>query len=513
MTTPQPSINTVITPIKRKHTFSRIISMFILFVAIVLFFAANWYIKKFGDTGFDSILFTIFSKNDGAQTDNFVIDYIIKSLVPAIFAYLVIIFVLFLFPKTKEIKLKKPSIHILPIKHWCAVAVSLILAALLLITASISTGLDDYLHGLVTKSTIFEEKYVDPASVNIEFPEKKRNLIYIFLESIETTYLSEEQGGALEHSLIPELYDLAEENINFSHTDGIGGFLSPNGTTWTVAAMTAQTSGVPLKSPPSFERNKYGQDSFLPGLNNISTVLKENGYYQALMVGSDVTFANRDVYYRTHGVDKIYDLFTAREDGIVPEDYHVWWGMEDEYLFKYAKHELVEMAKSDEPFAFTLLTVDTHFTDGYVCNLCEDKYEEQYDDVIACSSRQVKSFIDWIKRQDFYDDTTIVIAGDHLTMDSNYIERNVDSNFSRRIYNCFINSSIEGTNYKNREFTSFDMFPTTLASMGCKIEGDRLGLGTNLFSNKKTLPEEMGYDEFNNNMLLNSLYYNKNFLE
>ena len=69
----------------------------------------------------------------------------------------------------------------------------------------------------VSKSEIFEEKYVDPMSVNLEFPKEKRNLIYIFLESMETTYFSKEEGGALEYNIIPELYDLAEENISFSN--------------------------------------------------------------------------------------------------------------------------------------------------------------------------------------------------------------------------------------------------------------------------------------------------------
>lgn len=48
-----------------------------------------------------------------------------------------------------------------------------------------------------------------------------------------------------------------------------------------------------------------------------------------------------------------------------------------------------------------MLTVDTHFTDGYVCELCQNQYDEQYSNVIACSSRQVSEFLDWIKQQDF----------------------------------------------------------------------------------------------------------------
>ena len=52
-----------------------------------------------------------------------------------------------------------------------------------------------------------------------------------------------------------------------------------------------------------------------------------------------------------------------------------------------------------------------------------------------------------------------------------------------------------------------DMFPTTLAAMGFKIKGDRLGLGTNAFSKEKTLAEKMGYDDFNAELEKYSQYY------
>ena len=98
-------------------------------------------------------------------------------------------------------------------------------------------------------------------------------------------------------------------------------------------------------------------------------------------------------------------------------------------------------------------------------------------------------------------------------MDSGYIERNVEKGYEQTVYNCFMNSAVEGNNYKNRTFTSLDMFPTTLAAMGCKINGERLGLGTNLFSDTPTLAEELGYDEFNYQLGLNSYYYNNMFLK
>lgn len=56
------------------------------------------------------------------------------------------------------------------------------------------------------------------------------------------------------------------------------------------------------------------------------------------------------------------------------------------------------------------------------------------------------------------------------------------------------------------------MFPTTLASLGVEIEGNRLGLGTNLFSNEKTLIEKYGIKYVNKELAYNSSFYNKEIL-
>jgi phosphoglycerol transferase len=228
-----------------------------------------------------------------------------------------------------------------------------------------------------------------------------------------------------------------------------------------------------------------------------------------MMFGSDANYAGRKTYFSTHGVDKIYDLYTARADGLIPEDYRVWWGFEDRHLFTYAKEKLTEISASGQPFAFTMLTADTHHVGGYPCSLCKRQYKENYDNVISCSSRQTAEFIRWLEQQPFYENTTIIIVGDHNSMDAKYFERNVDPNYERHIYNCFINSAVSAENTANRQFTAMDMFPTTLAALGCTIEGDRLGFGTNLFSDTPTLLETYGYDFFAEELSKRTFYYNR----
>ena len=56
------------------------------------------------------------------------------------------------------------------------------------------------------------------------------------------------------------------------------------------------------------------------------------------------------------------------------------------------------------------------------------------------------------------------------------------------------------------------MFPTTLYSLGVEIEGNRLGLGTNLYSSEETILEKYGISKVNEEIKKKSKYYDDKFL-
>ncbi len=486
-----------------------IFSAIALFFGFLAIFSASWYRGLYGDVGFDAILFTLFSDLNGADSD-ILWRYTLAAL-PTIPVTATVIFILFFNPK-KEFKIKDKKVY--PLPRWLAKTVAWIISIAMVVWAAGLVSLPQWLSAKFHSTTLYEEHFIDPNSTQVKFPEQKRNLVYIFLESMETSYFSKDVGGGMEQNLMPNLHKLAEDNLNFSHSENqIGGARTPTATTWTVAAMVSQTAGMPLKLPLDIERNSYGNYSaFLPGATTITDILEKEGYNQALMVGSDASFSGRRNYFSQHGIDNIYDLYTAYDDELIPDGYKVWWGFEDWRLFEYAKEKITEMSQGDEPFAFTLLTVDTHFVDGWVCEYCEEEREEKYENVIMCSDRLVYQFVEWLKTQPFYENTTVIVTGDHLTMDDGYVKRTAGENFDRRVYNCFLNSAVTPINADNRDFTTFDMFPTTLAAMGCEIEGERLGLGTNLFSSKPTLSEELGFEYLSDEIGKMSNYYNKKLL-
>ena len=482
----------------------------LLFIGSLCFFSGRFYVTTFGRLGFDSVLYTLTSGLGGVQSGQ-ISRYLLLGFLPAVFFTGAVIWLLQR-PwgrKQGKYETRSPSRVVL---CWC----SLILSLGMTVFAAFDVELVAYMLHQNADSGIYKAMYADPDTTGITFPEEKRNLIYIMLESMETSYLSKDLGGAMEENLIPELYDLASENLCFSNTkEKVGGFYTTKGATWTIGSMVAQTAGIPLKTPTE-DVNQYGAagEDFLPGVTTLTNILDEAGYNQTLMVGSDASFGGREAYFAQHGIDEICDIYTARADGIIPGNYFVWWGMEDLHLFEYAKQKITALAENPEPFVFTMLTVDTHHVGGYQCVLCQESNSgETYDQSISCSSRQVADFVQWIQAQDFYENTTIIIVGDHESMDNGYFSRMVDDDYQRLLYNCFINVSATPKKVTNRQFAAVDLFPTTLAAIGCTIEGDRLGLGTNLFSNVMTLTERMGYENFSNELAKASSYYEEHFWE
>jgi phosphoglycerol transferase len=80
------------------------------------------------------------------------------------------------------------------------------------------------------------------------------------------------------------------------------------------------------------------------------------------------------------------------------------------------------------------------------------------------------------------------------------------------VYDCILNSRTEAKGeMKNRTAVMMDIYPTMLSAMGFTIEGDRLGLGTDLLSGRKTLAEEMGYTALNEEVQKYSQFFTDHF--
>ena len=462
----------------------------IVLLGLIGFATERWLFHTWSSLAMDEIIFHLNASIKGTNPE-MVQAYILHYWIFVILAFVLYVVSMVL---TNRNRLSR----VLFVCLWLAITLGLLEYSLYDLDQRI--GLRDYFvqsnaPAQTQTGDFIQDHFVDAGTVEITFPEKKRNLIYIYLESMEMTYANLKNGGAFSKNVIPELTKLAKENEDFSgSSDLLNGGVSLPGTTWTMGAMFGQSTGVPLKLPISgLQVESQIVTNFFPSLTALGDILKNEGYHQVLMIGSDASFGGRKAFFETHGGFEIFDYTTAKVKSLIPEDYFVFWGFEDARLFSFAKDELQTLAEGDEPFNLTLLTVDTHFEDGYVCQYCKDEFgDDQYANVMACSSRQVASFIKWIQEQNFYENTTIVLCGDHPTMDTDFCSA-VPSDYQRKTFTAIINSPVKPVDPDRvRLYSTMDLYPTTLASLGAVIRGNRLGLGTNLFSLADTILEQYG---------------------
>ena len=483
-----------------------------VFVASILILGVHWLIKSFGDVNLDQIVYTL-ANAEGTDTTN-IYTFIAGVLTPSLAFAGVSYFSGHLFLKVKK--------FVLPV--WLSRLLKVFVIVLMLFLSSFyafSYFGWSKIANYFSDSTFIEENIVNTKKVNISFPNQKRNLIYIYVESLETSFADRDQGGDQSVNLLQPLMDVDPSAINFSNTALYGGQRQLPGMDYTAAGIIAQTAGLPLKFGGNYTQDQLNGDfsgtqiiNMLPGLTSLGEILKQNGYTNYFLMGSTPNFGGRASYLEQHGDYQFTGWPQAIQNGWLPEDYVENWGFEDRKLFEFAQNMLTDIAQEDKPFNFSLLTSDTHFPDGYVYGDEEEVSDMQYKNVVFHSSAMAAEFIRWCQEQSWYDNTTIVVTGDHLTMDQGYV-KSLDKNYTRTVFNLFLNTGLTTTFDKNRQFSNMDMFPTTLAAIGGKINSqeEQLGLGVNLFSGQKTMIEKYGYSETKKQLEQRSKFYIKQIIE
>ena len=496
----------------------RLLFHLIALFALVLTLAYLWGVRAYPVVSMEEIAYYLYAPLEGTA-QSFVSDVLVHVALPAAVLFALLELLVWLPARRPAPSLQAAGfirIDLRPPRGFSLPLALLFLGALFsLLFACLDRYLDlsTFVRTHVQRSVLIENEYVDPAKTALAFPEQKRNLITIYMESAETTFQDRANGGVCDVNYMPEMTRIALQNVSFSQSERVQGAALAPGTGWTTAGLLAQTTGLPLKVLSSEVGRKIAD--FLPGATSLGDILRDQGYTNVFMVGSNFTFGGRRRYFVQHGDYEIWDLFTAYERGLLPQDYYEGWGFEDRKLYAYAKDMLAQLAASGEPFHLSLLTVDTHVP-GYVYECCPEGIADPYLRVVACSSRQLDEFLSWCEGQPFFENTTVVVTGDHASMvEPSQLDGSAQENdiyfgsVDRLVYNAFVNAAATPAQTANRRFTTLDFFPTVLASIGVSIEGERLGLGTNLFSSRPTLAEEYGYDTLFTELSLVSDFYNE----
>lgn len=358
------------TVFQKKYLMIQLIALTVLYgVIAILVESAEWFQRWWGKISFATVVYQLTTPLKGTET-SIIVSYC-QGVIPLVITRLVLVLGFwYLFVRIFSVLDLEVHVRLLK-KHFtvkmgkCFLRWGKVLFLLLLTLLSIyeisheveALGIDDYIEEVRESSMIHEDYYVIPSESIMKFPDKKRNLIFIYMESMENTYASVEDGGGKPINYIPELTQLADEHVSISNTDKIGGIYANERSGWTIAALLGATSGVPYKIPGNelWGESSAGQyTEFLPGLTTLGDILEKQGYQSYFLCGSEGEFAGRDLYFQKHGNYKILDYNYAVQNHYIPDDYFVFWGYEDHKMYDIAKQELAKIAQNEEPFNETV---------------------------------------------------------------------------------------------------------------------------------------------------------------
>ncbi|GEM_PF-4557434 len=351
----------------------------------------------------------------------------------------------------------------------------------------------------------FEQHYAVLDPTQFAFAEnKKRNLLVIFLESMEVSYRDDKVFG---ENLIPELEALEKEG------GMLRGYHRTPGGFFTLDGLSAMLLGIPVIAQ-DFNIHNIKNQTVLSGAPSIFNLLQKAGYVTANFSGVSQEFTSKRLYFAKHGIEQGYFKEDWLKSGYeLNASTQGTWDFNDQFLWERLKEWLDKAGKSGKPFAAVFETVDTHQPNGWV----PDDARKFYDlrDAIRLSSKMTMEFIDWAKRQSWYKDTVILVAGDHPWQDAptSPFTKLAKSGSTREIYNVFLNSPYLPAGKVLQPaagYTPMDVAPTILASLGIaftstmpdgSVSHSRLGLGTNLLSGEPTLFSTVGMKPYEAELL------------
>jgi len=237
---------------------------------------------------------------------------------------------------------------------------------------------------------------------------KGRNLIVIQLESLQNFVLQNDMNG---YEVTPFLNSLIHDKdtyyfSNFYHQTGLG--------------KTSDAEFILENSLFGLDRGAVFFTHSGNTFNSMSEKLGKNGYYTSVMHANNKSFWNRDMMYQSLKMQKFYDI-TYYD---VNDENSVNWGLKDIPFFEQSVELLAEQP---QPFYTRMITLTNHFP--FTLDE-EDKIIPEYNSnsgtlnryfqTVRYMDEALKSFFEELKEKGLYDNSIIVMYGDHYGISENH---------------------------------------------------------------------------------------------
>jgi len=308
---------------------------------------------------------------------------------------------------------------------------------------------------------------------------KGKNVILISLESTQSFVINETVNG---QEITPFLNQLIKESYyfeNFYHQTGQGKTSD--------SEFIVENSLYPLSRGAVFFTHAGNDFTATP------EILNENGYFTASLHPNNKSFWNRDIMYQSIGYKRFYDL----DDYEINEENSVGWGLKDQAFFEQSIQHLKEMPK---PFYAKFITLTNHFPfeldkeDQFIKPFTStDKTVNHYFLTVRYMDEALKKFFQQLKVEGLYDDSIIIIYGDHYGISENhhkameeFLGKEITSFESTQLQRVPLIIHIPGQKGKTYSTVSgqIDLKPTILHLLGIETK-KTIEFGTDVFSKDK----------------------------
>ncbi|MGE6752071.1 LTA synthase family protein [Rossellomorea sp. NPDC071047] len=307
---------------------------------------------------------------------------------------------------------------------------------------------------------------------------KDKNLIIVSLESLQNFVINSEMNG---QEITPFLNEFIGESYyfdNFYHQTQQGKTSD--------SEFLLDNSLYPLNRGAVFFTHSGNE------FESMTEKLGENGYYTTAMHANNKSFWNRDIMYDSLGYERFYSL----PDYEVTEENSVNWGMKDIPFFEQSVEHMKEMP---QPFSTKMITLTNHYPftldeedkliDPYTSN---DGTVNRYFQTVRYMDEAVKNFITDLKESGLYENSVIVMYGDHYGISENhnkamsqYLGKEVTPLVSTQLQEVPLIIHVPGQEGKTISKVSgqIDLKPTIMHLLGIDTKED-IQFGSDIFSSQ-----------------------------
>lgn len=352
-----------------------------------------------------------------------------------------------------------------------------------------------------------EQNTIFPSNSDFDGIAKDKNIILVQLESVQGFVIDSTING---QEITPNLNKFLNENIKLTNMH------SSSYTTTADSEHSYLSSTYPTENGEAF--SKYYSNTY----NDIYSNLKQAGYTNIYAHGNYANFWNRKNVYSKLNVDTTYFLEDFEDTSEFIRTY-----LSDELLYKQTIQKIVN-ANYDIPFYLNIISASSHKPfdlDGIIdkeskVTIDVGKYKDtnlgNYLESMNYMDYAFGILIDELKENNLYDDSIIIVFGDHYGMsmyDENLIEflgEDIDTYNDAKMQYEFshIAGGIKIPGISNLKIDTptnkIDIKPTLMQI--CGIE-DKFSIGCSIFSKRN-------YTCINNGKIITNDYlYDGNWYE